>query len=330
MVMHPVRTLVRIADGVRMLGSLTARTVGTLAHLNWLIERGEYVQFATEMHEIGEQLITIATHIKEHVSHLSNRELAKNITAFGTEWVLTGQMFAMGHSLCSNLGQTIRNTIKFLKDEGKAGEFALATTDGVLFKASENLNKNGSGVSNLIRNAQTILESMHAVHLSHLEVEIQSLRLLFDNAMKGFAEFKNKFLKIEYKHILGIENLTWNHNGFLDDIKGFHHDFMNTMKKSGVFEFSNQIMYEHGFYKASILHEGAKVKHAGTFFPAEWSRKKVIEKIKQAYENFIESGAFPPEKGGKYVIDGFIDEGIKIRMYVTKNGVLKTAFPLLE
>jgi hypothetical protein len=143
MVMHPVRTLARIADGVRMLGSLTARTVGTLARWNCLIERGEYLQCATEVHEIGEQLTNMAAAIYKHTSHMSNREIAKHVTAFGTEWVLTGQMFAMGHTLCSNLGNAVRRMIKFLKDEGAAGEFALATTDGVLFKASENINKSG-------------------------------------------------------------------------------------------------------------------------------------------------------------------------------------------
>jgi hypothetical protein len=72
------------------------------------------------------------------------------------------------------------------------------------------------------------------------------------------------------------------------------------------------------------------VKYKGTFFPADWSRKKVIEKICEAYENFLKSGVLPREEKGKYVIEGFINEGIKIRMYITKNGVLKTAYPLLE
>lgn len=330
MVMHPVRTLVRMVDGVRMLGSLTARTIGTLAHWNYLIEHGECLQCVTEMSAVGEQLINMATVIHEHTAQMSNREITKHVTALGTEWALTGQMFVIGHSLCSNMGQMIQKTIRFLKEEDKAGEFILATVDGVLVKASEDMNK-VAGVSNVVRNTRTVLESMHAAYLSHLEVEVQSLRLLFDNTIKGFADFKNKFLKIEYKHILGIENLTWNSKGALDKIRGFHHDFMDAIKKSGILEFTDQVMHEHGFYRATILYEGKKVKDAGTFFPAEWSREKVIEKIYEAYNDFIKSGVkINPERDGKYIVNGFIKEGIEIEMHITQNGRVVTAYPILE
>ncbi len=79
MVVHPVLTLVRIADGICLLGSLTARTIGTLAHWNYLIERSEYMQCATEMYAMGEQLVLMASTLKEATSQMSHKEIAKHI-----------------------------------------------------------------------------------------------------------------------------------------------------------------------------------------------------------------------------------------------------------
>ncbi len=329
MVMHPVRTLVRIADGVRMLGSLTARTIGTLAHWNYLIERGEYLQCATEIYAVGEQLIDMATAIHEHTSQMSNREIAKHVTVFGTEWVLTGQMFAMGHRLCSKIGGTIKNVIRFLKDEGAAGEFALATTDGVLLKASENVNKGiGGGVNNLVRNSNAILEAAHKQYMIMLEAELESLRTLCDNKVLDTANFGNKYLKPQYKHILGME-LEFSRRG-IPQIGGFHHDFMQTIEKSGVFRFADKIVHESGFYSAELYCGENFVKNI-TFFPANWSRKQVIETIYETYTNFIKNGMKPIlESNGKYRIDAVLNEQVNIRMHITKDAIIKTAYPILK
>ncbi len=330
MVMHPVRTLARMVDGVRMLGSLTARTIGTLAHLNYLIERGEYLQFATEVYGIGEQVCTLAISFKEHASQMSNRDIAKNITVFGTEWALTGQMFMMGHTLCSNMGQVIQKTIRFLKEESKAGEFVLATVDGVLVRASENINKGGGGVSNIVRNARTVLEAVHAEYMAGLKVELEALRLICDSKVKDAIRFGNKYLKPEYEHILGME-LIFGRNEILSKISGFHHDIMNFLEKSGVIEFTNKVIYENGFYKATLLHNGNIVKKMATFFPADWSRKQVIETIYEAYTDFIKSGMKPVlEPNGKYRVDAVLNKQVTIRMYITKDAAIKTAYPILE
>jgi hypothetical protein len=66
-----------------------------------------------------------------------------------------------------------------------------------------------------------------------------------------------------------------------------------------------------------------------TFFPSHWSRKQVIEKIYEAYDNFRKSGVEPLIRDGKYYIEGAIQEGVDIAMYITKNGEIKTAYPVL-
>ena len=67
-----------------------------------------------------------------------------------------------------------------------------------------------------------------------------------------------------------------------------------------------------------------------TFFPAHWSRKDVIEKIYEAYDDFKKSGANATLiPNGTYKINGFTKEGIEIEMLVTQKGVINTAYPKL-
>jgi hypothetical protein len=53
----------------------------------------------------------------------------------------------------------------------------------------------------------------------------------------------------------------------------------------------------------------------------------VIEKIYEAYNNFVKAGLEAEFEKGKYLIRGFTDEGIKIEMYITTSGHIKTAYP---
>src|SRR5690606_20709333 len=126
-------------------------------------------------------------------------------------------------------------------------------------------------------------------------------------------------------------DLKWNSKkGTLSNISGFHHDFYGYIEKNGPFEFVNKVMHKSGCYTVDILHEGFTVKKEGTFFPKEWSREKVVDKIYEAVENFKKSGAVPElTDKGKYKISGLTSEGIKIEMYITKNGQITTAYPKL-
>jgi hypothetical protein len=73
------------------------------------------------------------------------------------------------------------------------------------------------------------------------------------------------------------------------------------------------------------------VKYKGTFFPADWSREKVVDKIYEAYNSFIKSGMKPTAtKDNKYLIKGMIEEGFEIEMRITKNGHVVTAYPILK
>lgn len=105
---------------------------------------------------------------------------------------------------------------------------------------------------------------------------------------------------------------------------------MNIIEKNDTFKFVNKVMHDSGFYQADILVNGRLFKDK-TFFPAHWSREKVVGIICEAYDNFIKDGAkFIEVPGGKYRIDSYIQNGIDIRMFMTENGLVTSAYPIFK
>lgn len=61
------------------------------------------------------------------------------------------------------------------------------------------------------------------------------------------------------------------------------------------------------------------------------SFKSYLNKIYEAYENFVKSGAVvKKEVGRKYLISGVTSESIEIEMYITKKGQITTAYPIVK
>jgi hypothetical protein len=322
-----------------------ARTAGTALYWHELMEHGDGLLMAQEMDQVARKVTALGNYCIEKTASLEARDIVKHGTAIAADILLTHKIFVFGGTLCTRATPVIRDAIAHVSNRiaamgktianaleaARAESPVLQTAEGILMKASEELSKVGGVAVEVLSNTRIALETMHAEYMAHLEVELQALRLVCDNKMKGFAEFANKFLKPDYKHILGIENLIWNRKGGLKIIDGFHHDFMNAFRKSGAFEFIDQTMYNHGFYKATVLYEGNIVKNKGTFFPADWSREKVIDKIYEAANNFMKSGVKPTAtKDNKYLIKGMIEEGIEIEMRITKNGHVIAAYPVLD
>jgi hypothetical protein len=203
--------------------------------------------------------------------------------------------------------------------------YHMTTPDGIFMKTPEGLTGLGTVVEEVVKDSKALLEGVHKAFLQTLESEIAALRTSFDRARKGFGGFASKYIKINYEHILGME-LYFSRRG-VPQIGGFHHDFMGKIEKSGVFEFVNKVVDKTGFYKAELLYRGESVKEI-TFFPAHWSRKEVISKIYEAYDNFIKENAVAELKpDGKFRLQGLTNEGVTIEMYITQQGKITTAYP---
>ncbi len=205
---------------------------------------------------------------------------------------------------------------------------SLVTAEGLVLQMSNDLKNVGGTAKEIINSSRTLIESAYAPIATNLEKIIKTIRESYIlNPKHDFPSFGNKHIKIALEHILGME-LKWSDLGSLINISGFHHDFMGAIEKSKVFKFLNKVIKENGCYSVDIVVDGKTIPK--TFFPQHWTQKEVADKIYEAYYNFRKSGAIAPEKGGKYVIDGLTNEGITVRMFVTKGGEIVTAYPKLQ
>jgi hypothetical protein len=233
------------------------------------------------------------------------------------------------------LGKTTQEALVFAEKLRQGVDVVLAKNPITIFK-NKAVNRLANGIDEIkapvkevINSARALLESEYAKLLAVLEHEIAALKPIFDGTRKGWGAFSNKVIKINYEHILGM-NPRFNGTGGVTGIGGFHHDMMNAIEKSGIFEFTNKVVHASGFYSARLLHNGNFIKDI-TFFPSTWSRKQVMNAIFEAYDNFKASGAKGVLKSdGKWLIEGVTKEGITIEMYVTQNALITTAYPILK
>lgn len=206
----------------------------------------------------------------------------------------------------------------------------VAASDGTILTMSVDPPKLPESVSKAIAlTPRASVEMIQKQIMASVREELPYLQKKFHWARKGFLECRNKYIKINYEHIFGIDT-KFNKRDILTTINGYHLDYMNILEKSGMIEFYGKVMYKDGFYKATLRHRGRLVKPTATFFPAHWTREQVIEAIIEAFDDFVAKGAVPIGfKDGIYRIQGATKQQHVIEMLVTITGKVKTVYPLL-
>jgi len=170
--------------------------------------------------------------------------------------------------------------------------------------------------------SQKFLENFAKEFFAESKTEIEALKAKFGQ----YDKINDKWLKLDFEHVFGMD-VAWTKKG-KPSMGGFHHDAGSKVLKSEVFDFADKVVCDHGFWKAKVFYKGDFVKEA-TFFPSDWSREKVVNKIFEAYGNAIKNGAeLILNDKGKYRIVGLTNEGIEIEMYITQKGHIKTVYPL--
>jgi len=220
----------------------------------------------------------------------------------------------------------VARTFKKGFDTHLANNPIVVTAEGIVLKMSNGMKDFNNGPREIINSSKALLESVYAPIAEILKAEIELLKNI--KLPYGFAEFSHKPIRIAYEHILGMK-IDLTKRGKIA-LSGFHHDYKNAIENSKVINFVDKVLNEHGYYSARLFENGNHIKDA-SFFPAHWSRRQVADKICEAYNNFIKNGAIiESEKGGKYLISGLTNEGVKIEMYITKAGEITTAYPKLK
>jgi len=206
--------------------------------------------------------------------------------------------------------------------------YYLTTPEGMILKASHDVENIGAVSKGVVNPSFVLLETTYAKVAVELKKEIEFLQKKYNYVRNGMSELAHKKIKMDYEHILGMD-INQSKKGKLN-IRGFHHDFNNIIEKSNVLEFANKVIDKHGCYKARVLNQGDFVKNI-TFFPAHWTREKVISKIYEAYNNFKEGvDVLELKSDGKYLMRCVTNEGIEIEIFVTKNGLITTVYPTMK
>ncbi|KAF1681402.1 hypothetical protein BTW01_01155 [Bacillus sp. SKDU12] len=98
---------------------------------------------------------------------------------------------------------------------------------------------------------------------------------------------------------------------------GYHHESMMGGK---IIPGSEKTPDKNGVYEANVEISGKRKIAKSSFFPKEWNRVDVLKAIDEAYQNKKKIGA------NKFI--GENSTGIKIEMFLNKDGSIATAYPL--
>ncbi|MEG7378789.1 T7SS effector LXG polymorphic toxin [Bacillus subtilis] len=98
---------------------------------------------------------------------------------------------------------------------------------------------------------------------------------------------------------------------------GYHHESMMGGK---IIPGSEKTPDKNGVYEANVEINGKRKIAKSSFFPKEWNRVDVLKAIDEAYQNKKKIGA------NKFI--GENSTGIKIEMFLNKDGSITTAYPL--
>ncbi len=338
-IMHPVETIKGLYSCFEMLCEFS--TLGEFAYINNEL-------FHIREHSI-EKVIDTRTinYVKKRHEQLKNisdvlvnswwqskwSDVIKEGVAFATEAMLFGKFcHAVGNIVKIAENEAFSLIQKIKKNSAPKLDAALATDCKLYYAFDEVTEYTGHELSGKLAGA---VEADVLVDIPKkipqyipLKAELSYFQDKFGYIRKGFNEFKNKYIKIAYEHILGpdIKVGKWG-----ERFSGLHHDFMGYFEKKKFIELKDIIMHKTGCYEAKLWWNNKFVK-TNTFFPKEWSREKVIEKIYEAYDEFIKNGSnrIIKNRGSLYQIQGITKEDITIEMIVTKAGKITTAYPILK
>ena len=108
---------------------------------------------------------------------------------------------------------------------------------------------------------------------------------------------------------------------------GYHYDMVEGTSGSIIEGTKGPVLNDAGIYEAKVEVNGTLKKANGgksTFFPDSMSPQEVVDSINEAYSNKIY------QEGSRGVYIGNSKEGIKIKMFLTDDGKIITAYPTVS
>ncbi|QAA23948.1 hypothetical protein C0674_02590 [Sporolactobacillus terrae] len=100
---------------------------------------------------------------------------------------------------------------------------------------------------------------------------------------------------------------------------GYHHE---SMMEGEIVSGTEKVPDKNRVYMAKVKIDNVRKIADSSFFPKDWNRAEVIRAIDEAYQSR------KPIRLNKY--RGITSSGIKIEMYLNKDGSIATAYPLYK
>ncbi len=273
----------------------------------------------------------------DFISNVPAEQWVDLVAHFAADFVFFGGVHRAAAHLrkIDAIGKTKKSLTIFAKrirhaiDNKLANNPVLVTAEGITIQCKDMAKNVGGAAKEVITCSRELLTTFNKSFVANLEKELELLRFTFRKACLGIECCANKYVKIDFKHIFSMD-LRWNKNGVFTNIKGFHHDLGNFIEKGGDILFKSKKMFKDGFYKANLCMKGQNHLITKTFFPSHWTREQVARAVLEALDNFKKSGKIAIlESDGKYLVEGIIKNGTKIRMHITQKGKIVSAFPFL-
>jgi len=172
---------------------------------------------------------------------------------------------------------------------------------------------------------------LERIKLGLSETEFMRLRRFFGTTVEttgrlGNVEIPRQFILEEsfWRHIFTgeLEVLMESAGNIINSLSGFHHDFRWKNICGGLLKLKNKT-YDRAkqIMMAEVIDGGGLMK---SFFPKNWSSKKVAGKITEALKNLKNVRV----EGERFIFSGYTSEGIKIEIVTSSSGRLITAYPI--
>ena len=328
-----------LACKIEFVSRSTAQMLFNVSQAEMLVEAGLYqeaeilIDQEAKRFEPFEKAIETQLHaLGQKAKNLTLPKICRHGAAFISEGLITGGMVKIaGKTLkLARVGATrCARAIKELEQQSIESfgqrELLCSTSEGLLLQVRD------KSLNLAQRTANQPAEKI----VGKVTRNIQTMRLRIEKLEKYMVEKLAKltspvFEKANLKHLFGIDKIVKERASGAFDAKylGYHHDKGWKLVKKGKVKFLTKprICPKTGMVTVDRLTvEGVLIKDK-TFFPPNWSRHKVIDKIVEASKNIIKAKT----EGTRKILFGKTGEGMHIKLVIDENKKLITSFPILE
>ncbi|MGG1244292.1 T7SS effector LXG polymorphic toxin [Bacillus cabrialesii] len=250
-----------------------------------------------------------------------------NLVDSWNDKMINGDAYEKGHYISYAIGNivgpkgagaAVQTTTKLSK-VGKVVEGGTAAAH-----VNKGINKGKAYINSIVRNkndlalvgiAQDIDNTYNTKNTSLLNriIEDKKESILTKSTTSNFNSNNGKYTTGTMKHIYHGEI---NKRG---KAVGYHHESMMGGK---IIQGTEKKPDKNGVYMAKVEVDGVKKIADSSFFPKEWNRADVLKAIDEAYQT--------KKQIGSNKFRGISASGIKIEMYLNKDGTIATAYPLYK